>query len=194
MFRNQARGTENQGKKEFVNVCRYYLSMLVLCANAIPAGPPPIRLSQTLHGECPPRKGSWASADDNAEQIRSIRPNVIFHLKSVLLILNPLSPILTTIIGMRGLILAAAVKCRGPTSVGRSLISLEGTQSGSFRTKSVFPCGLPTRYSREWDYSVIHHAGPEELSWGNGGPRSHSNIYKLRRTGGFQIRNSFLQY
>ncbi len=76
VFRNQARGTENKGKKEFVNACRCYLPMSSANADDASAGPPPIGLPQTLHGEHLARKGSLANADKQAEQIRSMRPTV----------------------------------------------------------------------------------------------------------------------
>lgn len=78
VFRNQARGTENKGKKEFVNACRCYLPLSSANADDASAGPPPIRLPQTLHGEHLARKGSSANADKQAEQIRSMRPKVPF--------------------------------------------------------------------------------------------------------------------
>jgi len=78
VFRNQARGTENKGKKEFVNACRCYLPLSSANADDASAGPPPIRLPQTLHGEHLARKGSLANADKQAEQIRSMRPKVPF--------------------------------------------------------------------------------------------------------------------
>ena len=51
VFRNQARGTENKGKKEFVNVRQDYKSPLRAYADGDYAGSSPVRLSQTVHGE-----------------------------------------------------------------------------------------------------------------------------------------------
>lgn len=51
VFRNQARGTENKGKKEFVNVT---VSSCVSCsfgADGFASGSFTFRLPQTLHGK-----------------------------------------------------------------------------------------------------------------------------------------------
>jgi hypothetical protein len=48
IFKNQARGTEQKGKKEFVNVCTHcvWYDRFSTCS-----GPVAVRLSQAIHGE-----------------------------------------------------------------------------------------------------------------------------------------------
>ena len=50
IFKNQARGTEQKGKKEFVNVCTYMLYLRLLQLTLL-LGPVTIRLSQAVYGE-----------------------------------------------------------------------------------------------------------------------------------------------
>jgi len=52
VFKNQARGTEDKRKKEFVNVGRTVLPAREHAADVSTTGSPTFRLSQTLHGKC----------------------------------------------------------------------------------------------------------------------------------------------
>lgn len=53
VFRNQARGTENRGKKEFVNVCNQFLVRHLRFRESADRsiGPSTFRLSQAIHGK-----------------------------------------------------------------------------------------------------------------------------------------------
>lgn len=50
VFRNQARGTENKGKKEFVNVRLYHFRAVSTTLLMRPLGSTPLGLPQTIHG------------------------------------------------------------------------------------------------------------------------------------------------
>ena len=51
VFRNQARGTENKGKKEFVNVCSYGWQLTEHFTDHAFSGSTSLRFPQTLHGK-----------------------------------------------------------------------------------------------------------------------------------------------
>ena len=74
MFRNQARGTENKSKKEFVNVRRHIAELLFDTADKRLAGSASLRLSQAFHGTCLTMlsPGHIRLTDSDTEQIRPI--------------------------------------------------------------------------------------------------------------------------
>ncbi len=50
VFRNQARGTENKGKKEFVNVCDHSHRAIAGLSQLLSLGFASVRLPQTIYG------------------------------------------------------------------------------------------------------------------------------------------------
>ena len=51
VFRNQARGTENKGRKEFVNVSHQIVRLVHRIADGPSPGSTPFRLPQAFHGK-----------------------------------------------------------------------------------------------------------------------------------------------
>lgn len=52
VFRNQARGTENKGKKEFVNVAFHHIRLFLIGVDLLDLGSLAFGLSQAIHGKC----------------------------------------------------------------------------------------------------------------------------------------------